>query len=82
MDLCLRYREVILGIEIKVWRPGAQDPLQEGLSQLDAYLAGLDQNTGWLVIFDRRPDLAPLAERLSQSDALSPDGRMVRVVRV
>ncbi len=35
MDLCLRYRELTLGIELKVWREGESDPLAEGLGQLD-----------------------------------------------
>ncbi|WP_240905612.1 hypothetical protein [Thiorhodococcus mannitoliphagus] len=81
MDLCLRYRRVTLGIELKVWRPSASDPLREGLEQLDVYLAGLGLEQGWLVIFDRRPDLAPLAERLASGEAMSPGGRRVRVVR-
>jgi hypothetical protein len=35
MDLCLRFGAVTLGIELKVWRDGASDPLAEGLLQLD-----------------------------------------------
>ncbi|MBK5969918.1 MULTISPECIES: P-loop NTPase family protein [Thiorhodovibrio] len=81
MDLCLRYRAVTLGIELKVWRPGAPDPLTEGLAQLDDYLAGLALDTGWLVIFDRRSGLAPLAERLTATETTSPGGRQVRLVR-
>ena len=53
MDLCLRYGAVTLGIELKVWRDGEPDPLNEGLEQLDGYLVGLGLDTGWLVIFDR-----------------------------
>ncbi|NVZ10361.1 AAA family ATPase [Allochromatium humboldtianum] len=81
MDLCLRYRAVTLGIEIKVWRPSASDPLPDGLVQLDAYLSGLGVDRGWLVIFDRRPGLAPLAERLRVDETTSPSGRRVCVVR-
>ncbi|NEX22727.1 ATP-binding protein [Thiorhodococcus mannitoliphagus] len=81
MDLCLRYRAVTLGIELKVWRERAPDPLAEGLTQLDAYLAGLGLDGGWLVIFDRRPGLAPVAERLTSTEATSPQGRRIRVVR-
>ena len=36
MDLCLRYGRVTLGMELKVWRDGAPDPLAQGLGQLDA----------------------------------------------
>jgi four helix bundle protein len=45
---------VTLGMELKVWRDGAPDPLTDGLAQLDGYLAGLGRAGGWLVIFDRR----------------------------
>jgi hypothetical protein len=81
MDLCLRYGRLTLGMELKVWRPGAVDPLAEGLAQLDDYLAGLNLDSGWLVIFDRRPGIPPLAERLSSQDARTPSGRAVRLVR-
>ncbi|MCF8017613.1 MAG: hypothetical protein K9L65_18335 [Chromatiaceae bacterium] len=80
MDLCLRYGRLNLGMELKVWRPGAPDPLTEGLPQLDDYLAGLNLDSGWLVIFDRRPEIPPLAERLSNEDTQTPSGRAVRLV--
>ena len=82
MDLCLRYRDLTMGIELKVWRDGAPDPLTEGLVQLDGYLAGLGLDTGWLVIFDRRSGQLPLAERLSESEQISPDGRRIRLLRL
>jgi hypothetical protein len=86
MDLCLRYGDATLGIEIKVRRDGAPDPLAEGLAQLDGYLAGLGLDTGWLVIFDRRAERPPLAERLAEAGAeaahTSPGGRRVRVIRL
>ncbi len=82
MDLCLRYRDLTMGIELKVWRDGAPDPLTEGLVQIDGYLAGLSLDTGWLVIFDRRSGQRPLAERLSESEHISPDGRQIRVLRL
>ena len=81
MDLCLRYGHLTLGIELKVWRPGAADPLTEGLTQLDDYLTGLGLDCGWLVIFDRRPGIPPLADRLSSEDTRTPSGRPVRLVR-
>jgi len=81
MDLCLRYAGETLGIEIKVWRPGRRDPLALGLVQLDAYLAGLGLDGGWLVIFDRRPGLAPVEERLAASEETSPGGRRITVIR-
>jgi hypothetical protein len=81
MDLCLRYAGRTLAIEIKVWRPGAVDPLAAGLRQIDGYLAGLGLSAGWLVIFDRRPDPRPLAERISTFEATTAAGRCVTVVR-
>ncbi len=81
MDLCLRYGEVTIGIELKVWRDGRPDPLPEGLEQLDAYLAGLGLNWGWLVIFDRRSGLPDIAERTSTESAMTPSGRKITVIR-
>ena len=81
MDLCLRYGTVTLGMELKVWRDGAPDPLPEGLAQLDAYLAGLGLDRGWLVIFDRRTGQPPIAARASSAEQLSLGGRHIQVVR-
>ena len=82
MDLCLRYRDLTLGIELKVWRDGTPDPLTEGLQQLDGYLAGLGLDSGWLVIFDRRSGQRPLAERLADSEKTSPARRRIRLLRL
>ncbi len=41
MDICLRYGQVTLAMELKVWKPGRPDPLTQGLEQLDRYRAGL-----------------------------------------
>jgi hypothetical protein len=81
MDMCLRYAGETLGIEIKVWRPGQTDPLRQGLVQLDGYLASLGLDSGWLTIFDRRPGLAPVEERLAVSEETSPGGRRITVIR-
>ena len=81
MDLCLRYGAVTLGMELKVWKEGKKDPLTEGLKQLDKYLSGLGLDTGWLVIFDRRPDLPPLSDRTTTELAVSPAGRTIVVIR-
>ena len=80
-ELCLRFAGEVLAIEIKVWRKGRPDPVTQGLVQLDRYLAGLGLDGGWLVIFDRRPGLAPVEERLSHSVTTSPGGRRVTVIR-
>jgi ATPase family associated with various cellular activities (AAA) len=81
MDLCLRYGKVVLGMELKVWREGKKDPLEMGLKQLDKYLSGLNLETGWLVIFDRRPNLLPLSDRTTTEIAQSPAGRTITVIR-
>ena len=81
MDLCLRYGGMTLGMELKVWRDGAPDPLPTGLHQLDSYLAGLGLDTGWLVIFDRRSGQPPIAERTGCAETRSPQGRRIVVVR-
>ncbi|MEB3272250.1 MAG: AAA-like domain-containing protein [Prochlorothrix sp.] len=81
MDICLRYGDMTLAMELKVWREGKQDPLTKGLDQLDQYLAGLGLETGWLVIFDRRSGLPPLEERTTTEMAISPVGRSIVVIR-
>jgi len=83
LDLCLRARGTVLGIEMKVWHPRQSDPLKEGLAQLDRYLAKLGPEAlGWLVIFDRhRKRLAPLEKRTEARKARAPSGRRVVVVR-
>jgi hypothetical protein len=69
-------------LELKVWYPGESDPIDEGLDQLDTYLASLGMETGTLVIFDRRPTAAPVAERGVFTDEVTADGRKVRLLRV
>ena len=81
MDLCLRYGDVTLGIELKVWRDGERDPLPEGLQQLDGYLSGLGLQSGWLVLFDRRAGQPQISERTTSEETPSPDGRAVTVIR-
>lgn len=68
-------------LELKVWRPDQADPLAEGLTQLDNYLDGLDLNHGTLVIFDRRTQAAPIAERTAFTSDQTPSGRSVTLLR-
>jgi hypothetical protein len=68
-------------VELKVWRPDESDPLAAGLAQLDAYLDRLDTDTGVLIVFDRRPAAAPIAERTRFEQATSPSGRPITVLR-
>jgi hypothetical protein len=81
MDLCVKHGQDTLAIEIKVWHPGRVDPLAVGLEQLDGYMAKLGLEGGWLVLFDRRPGIAPIEERLATFDAVTAGGRAVRVIR-
>ncbi len=81
MDLCVRRGPDTLALELKVWREGRPDPLNEGLNQFDEYLAGLGLETGWLVLFDRRPGQSPIEERTSATTAKTPGGRLVSVIR-
>ncbi|NET61815.1 MAG: AAA family ATPase [Symploca sp. SIO2E6] len=81
MDLCLRYGKVTMGMELKVWRAGKPDPLKQGLAQIETYLTGLGLNEGWLVIFDRRPNLPPIAERTTTEEAVTATGKAITVIR-
>jgi hypothetical protein len=81
MDLCLRYGEVTLGMEMKVWRAGRSDPLKAGLEQIELYLSGLGLTTGWLVIFDQRSGLPPIAERTTTEPAKTATGYLITVIR-
>ncbi|MGK7891565.1 MAG: ATP-binding protein [Leptolyngbyaceae cyanobacterium] len=81
MDLCLRYGEVTLAMELKVWRDGRPDPIKAGLTQLDRYLTGLGLETGWLVIFDQRSGLPPIAERTTTEAAVTEGDRPIIVIR-
>lgn len=68
-------------LELKVRRPGRPDPLEEGLSQIDAYLERLGLDHGILAIFDRRPDAPPVTERTGLSTTTTPSGRQVTLLR-
>ncbi|MBE9060770.1 ATP-binding protein [cf. Phormidesmis sp. LEGE 11477] len=81
MDLCLRYGQETVAIELKVWRDGRPDPLIRGLEQLDGYLGKLGLGTGWLVIFDRREQIPPIEERITTELRETLKGRSVVVVR-
>ena len=81
MDVCIRYGDVTLAIELKVWRDGEPDPLSKGLEQIDGYLGGLFLNTGWLVIFDRRSGQPRIHERTFTESATTKSGRAIAVIR-
>jgi hypothetical protein len=81
IDLCLRYGVVTIGMELKVWGQGRPDPLAKGLEQTDSYLAGWGLAEGWLVIFDRRPNLPPIEERTNTETVVTEAGREIIVIR-
>ncbi|MTJ09643.1 AAA-like domain-containing protein [Anabaena sp. UHCC 0204] len=81
MDLCLRYKDVTLGIELKVWREKKRDPQIEGIEQLESYLGRLGLDFGWLFVFDRRKNALPMEERLSTQVVVTENQRRITVIR-
>lgn len=81
MDLCLRYKDVTLGMELKVWREKKRDPQTEGIEQLESYLARLGLDFGWLFVFDRRKNALPMEERLSTQVVVTENQRAITVIR-
>jgi len=81
MDLCIRYGNATLAIELKVWRDKEPDPLSEGLEQIEGYLQGLSLESGWLVIFDRRSDQPRIRERTHTEPAKTNSGLSITVIR-
>ncbi len=68
-------------LELKVWAEGRPDPLERGLAQLDCYLERLSLDSGVLVIFDRRPEAPPIAERTRFEQTTTSSGRAVKLLR-
>jgi ATPase family associated with various cellular activities (AAA) len=81
MDLCLKYRNVTLGIEVKAWRDKVKDPEAQGLDQLDGYLERIKADYGWLFVFDRRKNAPPFIERLKTKTATTIKGHSVVIIR-
>lgn len=81
MDLCLRYKDVILGIELKVWRDKKRDPQADGIEQLESYLGRLGLDFGWLFVFDRRKNALPMEERLSTEVLVTENQYRITVIR-
>ncbi|BAZ10562.1 hypothetical protein NIES4071_23850 [Calothrix sp. NIES-4071] len=81
MDLCLKYKSVTLGIEVKAWRDKVKDPEAQGLVQLDGYLERIKADYGWLFVFDRRKNAPPFIDRLGTKTATTSKGRSVVIIR-
>lgn len=80
MDLCLRYGDVTLGIELKVQRDKGPNQLEAGLIQIESYLERLNLRSGWLVIFDRRVNAPDLADRLRTESHETTHGLKITVI--
>ena len=74
MDLCLKYKKVTLGIEIKVWRDKVKDPEEQGLKQLEAYLERIKADYGWLFVFDRCKNSPAFLDRLQTKNDTTKKG--------
>lgn len=81
MDLCLQYKDVTLGIELKVWRDKKRDPQADGIEQLESYLGRLGLDFGWLFVFDRRKNALPMEERLSTEVLVTENQYRITVIR-
>lgn len=51
-------------IEVKTWLDKTLYPEEKGLDQLEAYLARIKADYGWLCIFDRRKNAPAFLDRL------------------
>jgi len=81
MDVCIRQGGAALALVVKVRRDREPDPIPEGLAQLDDALTKLNLEKGWLVVFDRRKGLPPVAQRLAAEPVKTPATRNVVLVR-
>lgn len=80
IDLVLRYGQVRVAIELKVWRDSGKNPRPQGIKQLDGYLTGLGLDTDWLIIFDQRAGLPPIEERTRIEQTSADSGRRIKVI--
>lgn len=70
-------------LEIRTHRPGAVDPTQAGIRQLDGYLMRLGLPAEYLVVFDQRPaERKRVSAEVGTHVATSPTGRAITVVRI
>jgi hypothetical protein len=61
-------------LELKMRRAGEADPTPEGMRQIDACLASLGLDHGWLVLFDHRTGAPPVDERTRFDEAQTAGG--------
>jgi hypothetical protein len=76
LDLLVTWKTQRIALELKVrHRPTAE---AKGLKQLAGYLGALALDAGWLVIFDRRPEVAWDARIFTRTEAVG--ARRIHVV--
>jgi hypothetical protein len=80
MDLCLRYGDATLAIELKAQRDRGPNQVEAGLEQIEKYLQRLNVATGWLVIFDQRSTAEAIAQRVRTEVSTTPQGLAVTVI--
>lgn len=76
LDLCVEYGAHRYPLELKIRRN--EKTAAEGLRQLSRYLDALGQREGWLVLFDRRPEI-PWAEKISWATQIAAAGKTIHV---
>ena len=79
LDLCVSMGENHYPVELKVRDPRRSDPEPSGLEQLGTYMDTCGAGEGWLVIFDRSPDIS-WDERIGWK-TVAHEGRTIHVVR-
>ncbi len=79
LDLCVTLGENRYPVELKLRDPRRSDPELEGIEQLAEYMDGCAAREGWLVIFDRRPELS-WDKRIGWK-TVEQEGRTLHVVR-
>ncbi|MDR3183816.1 MAG: ATP-binding protein, partial [Prevotellaceae bacterium] len=76
LDICLVYEQQKYPIELKLWR--GEQSLKEGLAQTARYMDVYGCAEGWLLLFDRRPNL-PWDDKIYMRKE-TPDGKTITVV--
>jgi hypothetical protein len=78
LDLCVRMGANRYPVELKVREARRSDPASAGIEQLGAYMDACGAREGWLVIFDRRPDI-PWDQRIGWK-TVEHGGRTIHIV--
>jgi len=76
LDLCVEYESHRYPIELKIRR--GEKTLPDGIRQLSRYLDTLGEPEGWLIVFDRRPDV-PWDDKISW-ETKADDGKTIHIV--